>query len=319
MKILITGATGFIGSALTRRLLDDGHKISILTRNKNIVPAIFEGPNVDIFEWKNTRNLPPPECAREINGVINLMGENLTAKRWNSIQKKNLRDSRILSTLNLSTLLGQTLKDPLDFFISASAIGIYPVNRFETLNEESPLENNFLANLCKDWESAAYAFKKTKRTVIIRTAVVLEKDGGALAKMLTPFKMGIGGTLGNGSQFMSWIHLDDLVNLYTLAATDSTYNGVYNGCAPNPVDNLHFTKALGQALHKPTIMSVPKFMLKLSLGEMSAILLDSQKIISKRLKEKNFKFHFTTIESAMTKIFESTNSAPSTNYSAVVK
>ncbi len=319
MRILMTGATGFIGSALTKRLLDDGHKISILTRNKKNVPSIFKRPHVDIFEWENMHELPPSECLKEISGVINLMGENLAAKRWTSEQKKKLADSRILSTLNLCTLLDQTIKEPLDFFISASAIGIYPANRSETLNEESSLENNFLANLCKEWESAAHSLKKTKRTVIIRTAVVLEKNGGALAKMLTPFKLGIGGTLGNGKQFMSWIHLDDLVNLYTAAATDSSYSGVYNGCAPNPVDNLHFTKALGQALHKPTMLNVPKFILKLGLGEMSTILLDSQKVISKRLEGHNFTFRFATIESAMKKIFQRTGDTPSINYSPAAR
>ncbi|MBC7429189.1 MAG: TIGR01777 family protein [Bacteriovorax sp.] len=303
MKILITGATGFVGSALAAKLLSDGHELSILTRDNEKVPAVFKNSKVKVFEWKDTHTLPPMESIQGITGVINLMGENIAAKRWTDEQKKKLRDSRIQSTINLTTLLEQHLSSQLDFFVSASAVGIYPVNQDAVMTEESHPGKNFLADLCKDWEAAAYTLKKVKRTVIIRTAVVLEQHGGALAKMLPPFRLGLGGPIGNGDQYMSWIHLDDLVNLYAKAATDSSFSGVYDGAAPHPVENFHFTKALGHALHRPTLLPIPKAALKLAFGEMSSVILDSQKVISKRLPETSFSFRYETIESAMTKIF----------------
>ncbi len=304
MKILITGATGFVGSALAKRLLSEGHELHILTRDNERLPAIFKNDKVKSFEWRDTKNPPPVESIQGINGVINLMGENISAKRWSAEQKKKLRDSRIESTINLTTLLDQNLSSPLDFFVSASAVGIYPVNTPEVLNEDSKHGKNFLADLCKEWEAAAYTLKKVKRTVIIRTAVVLEKHGGALGKMLPPFKLGLGGPIGDGSQYMSWIHLDDLVNLYRTAATDTSYSGVYNGASPHPVENFHFTKALGDSLHRPTLVPVPAIGLKIAFGEMSSVILDSQKVVSKNLHDKNFNFNHETIESAFHKIFE---------------
>lgn len=303
MHILVTGATGFVGRALCKKLLDEGHHLSILTRNKNTIPAQFKNPNIKVFEWADTNILPPVESIIGINGVINLIGENIAAKRWTDEQKKVLYDSRIIATKNLTSLINQNAIEPLDFFVSASAIGIYPINYNEALNEDSVLGEGFLANLCKDWEDAAHTLKEVKRTVIIRTAVVLDGNGGALEKMLPPFKLGLGGPIGDGSQVMSWIHCEDLINIYINAATDKTYSGVYNACAPYPVDNNHFTKALGSALHRPTIFPVPTIMLKILFGEMSSVILDSQKIISKRLKEVGFQFKYEKIESALNKIF----------------
>jgi uncharacterized protein (TIGR01777 family) len=304
MKILVTGATGFVGSKLVQKLIQGGHELNILTRNKNHLSPVFQNSKINSFEWSDTSALPPLDCISGINGVINLMGENIAAKRWSHEQKKKLHDSRVQSTMNLTELLNQNLNAPLDFFISASAVGIYPVNIDATYNEESKPGHNFLANLCQEWEAAAYTLQKVKRIVIVRTAVALEKDGGALAKMLPPFKLGLGGPIGNGNHFMSWIHLDDLVNLYTQAVMDPNFVGVYNAAAPHPVDNFNFTKALGQALHKPTLVPVPATALKLAFGEMSSVILDSQKVVSKRLPEVNFNFQYETIHSALNKIFE---------------
>ena len=304
MKILITGATGFVGTALAKRLLDDGHELNILTRDSGKIPEVLKNSRVQAFEWSDTSVLPPLEAISGINGVINLMGENISAKRWSDGQKTKLRDSRILATTNLTKLLDQNLSAPIEFFVSSSAVGIYPVNLPDTMTEESKLGKNFLADLCKDWEAAAYTLKKVKRTVIIRTSVVLEAHGGALAKMLPPFKLGLGGPIGDGNQYMSWIHLEDLVNLFATAATDSSFNGIYNGAAPHPVENFHFTKALGQALHRPTLFPVPELGLKLAFGEMSSVILDSQKVVSKNLHDKNFSFKYETIESAFSKMFK---------------
>jgi uncharacterized protein (TIGR01777 family) len=304
MKILITGATGFVGSALTKKLLSQGHEINILTRSTEKLASVFQNPHVTAFEWKDTSTLPPRACIEGINGVINLMGENIAAKRWSKEQKKKLHTSRVESTLNLTTLLNQNLTAPLDFFISASAVGIYPVNLNDCLTEDARPGQNFLATLCKDWEAAAHTVQKVNRVVILRTGVVLEQYGGALAKMLPPFKLGLGGPIGDGNHFMSWIHLDDLVNLYSAAVNNKEMNGVYNATAPHPTDNFHFTKALGHALHRPTLVPVPATALKLAFGEMSSVILDSQKIISKRLPEPHFGFQYETIEAAVNKIFE---------------
>lgn len=304
MKILITGATGFVGRSLTKKLLEFGFEINVLSRDIAKAKTIFPQQNVRAFEWKNNLEVPPLEAILGINGVINLMGENIGAKRWTADQKKELKESRVDATKNLVDLIEKNIDHPLDFFISASAIGIYPVNRSDIQNEESSLGNGFLSELCKMWEDASSTLTKTKRRVIIRTGVVLEKHDGALKKMLPPFKMGIGGPIGNGNQMMSWIHLDDLVNLYTTAVTDEKFNGIFNGVAPIPVSNFDFTKALGHAIHRPTLIPVPPFVLKLQFGEMATIILDSQSVVSKRLPEMGFQFKYKTINEAMSATFE---------------
>lgn len=303
MKILITGGTGFIGNKLTTRLLDLGHEIHILSRDKEKAKKIFPQNSVTVFEWKNNLERPPVAAISGINGVINLMGENIAAKRWSKEQKKILKESRIDSTLNLIAQIEENLNSPLDFFISASAIGIYPVNLPKALSEDSILGHGYLAELCKMWEGACERLTKTKRKVIVRTGIVLEKDGGALKKMLPPFLMGLGGPIGDGNQMMSWIEFDDLVNIYIKAATDQSFSGIYNGVAPTPVSNFDFTKALGSAINRPTIFPIPALPLKIAFGEMSTILLDSQVVIPKRLLASGFKFQFETIDAAFLHLF----------------
>lgn len=303
MKILMTGATGFVGTHLGKKFLDAGHELHILTRSKEKIPDIYKNSAVSVFEWSDTSTLPPRECISGINGVINLMGENIAAKRWSAQQKAKLHNSRVESTINLTKLINDELKSPLDFFTSASAVGYYPVNTDLTLTEDSKAGSNFLAKLCLDWEAAARNIRQTKRLVIVRTAVVLEKSGGALAKMLPPFQMGVGGPIGDGNHMMSWIHLDDLVNLYFKSATDTSFDGVYNASTPHPVSNFDFTKALGDALHRPTILPVPALALKVAFGEMSSVILDSQKVVSKRLPETSYSFQYEMIESAFKAIF----------------
>ena len=303
MKILITGATGFVGKSLTAKLLEMGHEINILTRDKQKAKSFFPQPQVKAFEWRNTLELPPIEALEGIHGVINLMGENIAAKRWSDEQKKVLKESRVNSTKNLITLIENNLNAPLDFFISSSAVGIYPVNSPKVFTEESNLGHHYLAELCKLWEAATDGLTKAKRKIIIRTGVVLDKSDGALKKMLPPFQLGLGGPIGDGNQIMSWIELDDLVNLYASAATEAKYVGIFNGVAPKPVNNFDFTKALGHALHRPTIFPVPTLPLKLAFGEMASVILDSQAIVSNRLNEIGFKFKYETVDSALEAIF----------------
>jgi uncharacterized protein (TIGR01777 family) len=304
MKILITGATGFVGKALTQKLLERGYQINILTRNADRAAKCFPGNKVQAFEWKNNLDLPPKEAFIGINGVINLMGENIAAKRWSDEQKRLLIQSRVDATKNLVTQIENTSTNELDFFISSSAIGFYPTNLPAAIDEDSSNGNGFLAKLCSDWENASSGLTKTKRRVIIRTGVVLESFDGALKKMLPPFKLGAGGPIGNGEQMMSWIHLNDLVKIFVHATEDQKMNGIFNGVSPYPVSNLEFTKALGKALHRPAFFPVPQVALKLAFGEMSSVILDSQKVVSKKLDQVGFQFDYPKIDQALNHIFQ---------------
>jgi uncharacterized protein (TIGR01777 family) len=298
MKILITGATGFVGQKLVKELLQKGNEVNVLTRDTSKASQLL-GNKINSYEWSDTNQLPPKEAFLGINGIINLMGENIGGKRWSEEQKTILYNSRVISTQKLIEQCQAALTGQLDFFIQASAIGIYPINSREELSEESSTGKNYLAKLCKDWEAATNQLTKTKRKIILRTGVVLQKDGGALKKMLPPFLMGLGGPIGDGNQVMSWIQLDDHVNLIVTATTDSNYSGIINAVAPYPVNNFDFTKALGKAIHRPTIFPVPEIALKVMFGEMSTLMLDSQIITSSKLKELGFKFKYEHILEAL--------------------
>lgn len=301
MKVLITGATGFIGKNLTDKFLQNGHAVNIFTRDIDKAKSLFNHSSLTPYQWNSYQD-PPLEAFDGIDGIIHLMGENIGGKRWTSKQKKILYTSRIDSAKAIHKALVKKNID-IDFFVTASAIGIYEPNTKVIWDEYSRSGNGFLPDLCKDWEEATIENTKAKRKVYIRTGVVLDKSGGALAKMLPPFKLGLGGIIGNGDQMMSWIHLDDLVDLYYQSAINPQMEGIYNACAPNAVDNFTFTKALGKALHKPTLIPVPALAIKIAFGEMSSIILDSLHIKPKRLIERNHQFHFETIDSCLNDIF----------------
>lgn len=303
MKVLITGATGFVGNALVKKFLREGHEVNILTRNPDRSNRVFANINIQAFEWSDPSNFPPREAFIGINGIINLMGENLAAKRWTFKQKELITSSRVDSTINMIDVIND-LHLELDFFVNASAVGIYPVNVDQTLDESSALGNGFLSEVCKEWEKTLLEVKKVKRKICVRTGMVLGKNGGALEKMLPIFKLGLGGPLGNGEQIISWIHLDDLVEIYYQSAVNSNYSGIYNGVSPLPVSNLEFTKSLCEAIGKPMFLKVPAFALNLALGEMSSILLDSQRVIPTHLSGENFKFKYPHIDEAFAEIFK---------------
>ena len=295
MNILITGGTGFVGSKLVNSLKKK-HRLVILTRNPS---SRKNEDNISYYPWDSlTGDSVPDEALNGIEAVINLMGENLAARRWSFRQKQKLEASRITGTGHLI----DSLKRPLKVFISAGAIGIYPVNGHETITEQTPPGSGFLADLCQNWEMEVKKLQQCERTVQLRIGVVLEKGGGALKKMLFPFRLGIGGVVGNGSQVMSWIHLDDLVHLITCALENSAYTGTYNAVAPHPISNREFTNALGAALNRPTLFPVPAILLKMAMGEMSTLLLDSQKIIPQRLLEQGHSFLYPKIEDALKNI-----------------
>ena len=297
MKIAITGATGFIGVELTKKILNAGHQVKILTRSRK--RAMQKLPaNVDIITWDAPHGEIPAGALNDIDGLINLMGENIGDKRWCQKQKNKLRDSRIKAGQKLATAIQRDKPDGLNVLISTSAIGYYPVNTATSLDENHSSTDSFLATLCQDWEQAAFTIK-AKRIVILRLGVVLGQSGGALAKLLPIFKLGFGGPILPGTQIMSWIHRQDLVNLYVQALSHPQYNGIINAVAPHPISNRQFSKALARTLSRPAFFPVPPIAIKLAMGEMSTLILDSQIVVSKKLAPLGFEFTYENIDSAL--------------------
>jgi uncharacterized protein (TIGR01777 family) len=299
MKILVTGATGFVGQRVVKQLTDGGDQVVVLTRNI-AKGALYFGNKCQYFMWSDTATLPPKEAFDGVDAVINLMGEGIADKRWDEGQKKKIYDSRIVATSNLIEVIKGLSKKP-SAFISASAVGIYGNRGDEEINESSTTADDFLSRICKDWEQAASKAKDLGlRTAIIRIGVVIGKDGGALKKMLPIFKLGAGGPVGSGKQYMSWIHVDDIAGMFVRAAKDSSLEGIFNGTSPYPARSKDFARELGKVLHRPAFAPAPALALKLVFGEMSQVLLDGQKVLPVKFKEKKFSYRYPTLEMALT-------------------
>jgi uncharacterized protein (TIGR01777 family) len=291
MTILITGASGFLGTALTALLKSKGHEVRRMGRSSGDVKWNPEAGSIEAAKMEG------------FDAVVHLAGENIAGKRWSEEQKRKIRDSRVKGTRLLAeTLAG--LQRPPKVLVSASAIGFYGNRGDEALTEDSKPGTDFLSNVCKEWEEAAEpAARKGIRVVFIRTGIVLSKDGGAIAKMLMPFKMGVGGKIGDGRQYMSWIALSDECRVILHAIETESIKGPVNSVAPNPVRNAEFTKAMGAALHRPTIFPMPAFAARIALGEMAdALLLSSAKVLPKRLMQSGFKFDHTDIHETLKSI-----------------
>lgn len=297
MKVVVTGATGFVGKVIVRRLLEAGDEVIVLTRNV-AKAAITLGSSCKYFQWENTNELAPKEAFEGADGVINLMGESIS-ERWTEERKKAMHDSRIIGTRNLVAAISAVTAKP-KVLVSTSAIGIYGDRGSEEINESSKLADDFLATLCREWEAEANkATESGLRVVDIRVGIVLGKGGGALAKMLPIFKLGGGGPLGTGQQYMSWIHIEDLASMYIEALQNDSIKGAVNGTAPYPARNFDFTKALGKTLHRPTFLPAPAFALKFVFGDMSQILLGGQKVLPTKFSEAKFKYRYPTLEIAL--------------------
>ena len=274
MNIAITGASGFIGRALTARLKASGHKVSAIS----------------------IRGAPPPEALNGCEAVVNLAGENVS-QRWTADARERIIESRVQGTRRLVTALR---KQSPRVLVSASAIGYYGSRGDEVLTETSAPAAGYLAGVCVAWEREAHAAEEFGvRVVTPRLGVVLGPDGGALKQMLLPFKMGVGGRLGSGRQWMSWIHLEDVVSLIEFAIANEALRGPVNATAPHPVTNAEFTKALGKALHRPTVFPVPAFALQLLFGEMSQVILGSQRAIPEVAERAGFSFRYSDAGSAL--------------------
>ena len=292
MKILLSGSHGLVGKALTRSLIDDGHEVVRLVRRERTLGA----PEV---EWHPEQGRLDAAQLEGIDAVVHLAGENIASGRWTSEKKRAIRESRVKGTALLSDALARLSKPP-SVFLSASAIGYYGDRGDELLTEKSAPGKDFLSNVCADWEAATQpAIEKGIRTVHTRCGIILDPNEGALAKMLPPFRMGIGGRIGDGKQWMSWIALDDVVNGLKFLLEDKSTSGPVNFVSSNPVTNAEFTKTLGRVVAKPTFFPVPAFGARLIFGEMAdALLLSSQKVEPTVLEDKGFLFSWPTLEPA---------------------
>ncbi len=294
MKIVAAGASGLIGGPLLARLARTHEVVSVSRRYSQDAPRMFRQVLWDAAssgEWE-----------KEIDGadvVINLAGEPIAGRRWTARQKILLRKSRLDSTRAVVAAIQRVKKRP-SVYLNASAIGFYGDRGDQALDESSPRGSGFLSEMCMEWEDEA---KKAEvlgvRTVFLRTGIVLSPKGGALAKMLPPFRWGIGGALGSGRQFMSWIHLEDELSAILEVLTNPSIRGAVNLTAPEPVDMKTFAKTLGKTTHRPAMFPVPTFALRLLLGEMADMLLGGQRVIPKKLGDAGFRFKYPSLGPAL--------------------
>jgi uncharacterized protein (TIGR01777 family) len=298
MKALVTGATGFVGPRLLR-LLDSPVVVSRNPERARQAIGNLAGP---IFRWDPLREPLPAEALDGVGVVYHLAGESVAEGRWTAAQKARIRDSRVIGTRHLVQGIAQAERKP-SVLVSASAVGFYGNRGDDELTESSPPADDFLAEVCVAWEREAMAAQQHGvRTVTARTGIVLGAGGGALGKMLTPFKLGAGGPLGNGRQWMPWIHVADLARLYVHAADTASIRGPMNAVAPHPVRNSEFTKALGRQLHRPAFMPAPYLGLRLLFGEFAQVLFASQRVIPRLAIETGFVFQYPDIAAALREI-----------------
>lgn len=292
MKILITGASGLIGNALVKALSEKGHELLLTSRSE---------PKDDLhIQWSAEEGFTHPEAVEGIDAAVHLAGESISALRWTDEKKKAIRDSRVDGTRNLVTTLSHLNNKP-KVLISASAVGYYGERGDESLVESSNAGEGFLAETAREWEAEARRAEDAGiRTVLLRTGLVLSKDGGALGTMALPFKMGVGGVIGSGKQWMSWISLDDHVRAIMFALENEDLRGAVNSVSPQPVTNEEFTKVMGEVLYRPTFIPLPEFAVSMLLGEMGdQLLLASTRAIPKRLEDNGFTFQHPTLKETL--------------------
>lgn len=298
MNILITGGTGFIGKELQTLLLQKEHSLIIVTRNPKKY-AKHAASNLKFIDWEEDSL---ESAMNEIDAVINLAGENIFGQRWTESIKKSIYDSRILTTQKLVDAMTKAKNKP-KVFVSTSASGIYGDRGEDILDESAASADDFLANVCKDWEAESQkATELGVRVANPRIGIVLEEGGGALEKMIPPFRYFVGGPIGNGKQYMSWIHRVDLCEALIFAIENESISGAYNVCSPNPVTMNEMAETLGWAMNRPSFFRVPIFALQIAFGEAAKPITDSIRMQPKVLQNAGFQFQFEELEEALTDI-----------------
>jgi uncharacterized protein (TIGR01777 family) len=302
MNILITGATGFVGRRLCEMLHQAGHTVRALSRDS--VAAKQRVPNLkEVFPWNPLQELPPLQAFEGCDAVINLAGESI-AGRWTTAKKQLIRDSRVLGTKNLVNALAQLSSRP-KVLLSASAIGYYGDRGEETLTEDAAPGSDFLAQVCRDWENEALKAESLgMRVVRLRIGLVLGRGGGTLQALLPLFRVGLGGPLGSGRQWWSWIHRDDLCRLIVQILANESISGPVNATAPQPVRQKEFAQVLGRVLRRPAFLPTPAFALKIALGEFADGILASQRALPRRAQEMGYRFQFEELEGALREILQ---------------
>jgi hypothetical protein len=297
-KIVITGATGSIGRNLAQQLIARGDEVIVFTR-KSKTPILKLSGKIKIIKWNYESIAAWLHELEDVDVIVHLAGANLGAKRWNEDYKKLAYDSRIISTRNLVEAIKLLEKKP-KAFICSSAVGIYGNRYDEMLDESSSTGNDFMAAICKDWEKeAANVEQHGVRRVSVRTGLVMMKDDGVLKKMLLPFKLFIGGPLGNGRQWFPWIHIDDIVGIYIHAIDNESVLGAINGASPGIVKMKEFAKTLGKVLKRPSFFPVPKFVMKIATGEIADYAVMSQRTSAEKILKLGYKFKFENLETAL--------------------
>ena len=304
MKIAITGATGLVGTRLVEQLQAQGHQIVVLTRSRSKAQKIFSTgsyPNVEIVEYTPLESGVWQDSISGCDGVVNLAGEAIS-ERWTAQHKKSILESREIGTSKIVEAITKAAEKP-KVLVSGSAIGYYGTSETAAFDENSATGTDFLAEVCQKWEASAKAVEQYGvRLVIPRIGIVLANGGGALGKMLAPFQMGAGGPIGNGKQWFSGIHRDDLVNLIIQALTREDLAGVYNATAPNPVKMGQFCQTLGEVLNRPSWLPVPEFVLELLLGDGAVVVLEGQQVLPKKTLAANIEYQYPEVKSALQEI-----------------
>jgi uncharacterized protein (TIGR01777 family) len=296
MKILVIGATGLIGRNLCRLLAAEGHTVSAVSRSVTKPAGL---PVAEIHHWEPESGPLPQAVLSEVDAVVNLAGEPIDARRWSDEQKRRIRDSRVVTTQNLVDGLYSAPSKPV-VFVSGSAVGFYGDRGDEQLDERSTAGRGFMSEICEEWErEAERATEFGIRVVQVRTGVVLSREGGALKKMLAPFKLGLGGPLGSGTQWFPWIHIEDIAGIFYHAIQTGSLTGPVNGVAPHPVTNGEFTRELARALHRPAFLPVPETALRVLVGEMAEVLFDSQRVLPKAALSSGYDFHHPQLAVAL--------------------
>jgi uncharacterized protein (TIGR01777 family) len=292
-QCLLTGGTGFVGRRLARKMAAKGWQLTVLSRQGNQARARMPRGTAIVNDLQSI------DKQKYFDAVINLAGEPIADQRWTDERRRVLEDSRVTLTENLVDWIQQANKRP-PVLISASAVGWYGDGGDRELNEEDAAQDEYTHQLCDAWEQAARRAESLGiRTCVVRIGLVVGPDGGFLARMRTPFRFGLGGRIGNGQQWMSWIHIDDLAAMINWLLANNALTGVFNGTAPNPVTNRQFSKALGRVLHRPAVLPLPAPALRLALGDMSRLLLTGQKVLPAHAIEHGFEFKFPELEPAL--------------------